>query len=190
MLVFNRGQKRRNRKDVHAQTQNNSPTPLNHLQDFQVCNTKKSATVESGSPASGPAHLHFANEFFMRTEKQIAASRANGRKSNGAATPDGKARIVAANLKSGVYAESETLPWENAKDLEPLKAEDYDHHQPASLEARLLVDELISCEWTLRRHRRADSNLCDYSTRQIYKPDEEYAAAQAFLRSDKAFVRL
>ena len=126
----------------------------------------------------------------MRTEKQIAASRANGRKSNGAATPDGKARIVAANLKSGVYTESETLPWENAKDLEPLKAEDYDHHQPASLEARLLVDELISCEWTLRRHRRADSNLCDYSTRQIYKPDEEYAAAQAFLRSGKAFVRL
>ena len=112
----------------------------------------------------------------MRTEKQIAASRANGRKSNGAATPDGKARIVAANLKSGVYAESETLLWENAKDLEQLKAEYYDHHKPASPEARLLVDELITCEWTLRRLRRADSNLWDNSARQVYQPDEDYAA--------------
>ena len=121
----------------------------------------------------------------MRTEKQIAASRANGRKSNGAATPDGKARIVAANLKSGVYAESETLPWENAKDLEQLKAEYYDHHKPASPEARLLVDELITCEWTLRRLRRADSNLWDNSARQVYQPDEDYATAQSFPRADK-----
>jgi hypothetical protein len=37
----------------------------------------------------------------MRTEKHIAASRLNGRKSS--------ARIVAANLKSGVYAESTAL---------------------------------------------------------------------------------
>jgi len=33
----------------------------------------------------------------MRTEKQIAASRLNGRKSSGATTSEGKARIVAAN---------------------------------------------------------------------------------------------
>ena len=60
----------------------------------------------------------------MRTEKQIAASRLNGWKSNGATTSEGKARIVAANLKSGVYTESPgpsksfprnalTRPWES-----------------------------------------------------------------------------
>ena len=30
----------------------------------------------------------------MRTQKQIAASRENGRKSHGASTPEGKARIL------------------------------------------------------------------------------------------------
>ena len=93
----------------------------------------------------------------MRTEKQIAASRLNGRKSSGATTSEGKARIVAANLKSGVYAESEILPWEEAESLDRLEAEYYDHHRPASPEARLLLDDLILCEWTLRRLHRADS---------------------------------
>ena len=68
----------------------------------------------------------------MRTEKQIAASRLNGWKSNGATTSEGKARIVSANLKSGVYTESEILPWEDPESLERLEAEYYDHHRPAS----------------------------------------------------------
>ena len=78
----------------------------------------------------------------MRTEKQIAASRLNGWKSNGATTAEGRAPIVAANLKSGVYAESEILPWEDPESLDRLEAEYYDHHRPASLEARLLLDDL------------------------------------------------
>jgi hypothetical protein len=126
----------------------------------------------------------------MRTEKQIAASLANGRKSSGATTPGGKASIVAANLKSGVHAKSEVLPWEEAAQLEQLKAEYYQTHQPSSPEARLLVDELITCEWTLRRLRLDDSKIWEYSAKEAYKPDEEYAPAQSFLRCDKAFARL
>jgi hypothetical protein len=126
----------------------------------------------------------------MRTEKQIAASRLNGWKSNGATTSEGKARIVAANLKSGVFAESEILPWEDAKSLDRLEAEYYDYHRPASPEARLLLDDLILCEWTLRRLRRADSNLWAYSAKEAYRPDPDYAPAQAFKYSDKTFARL
>ena len=126
----------------------------------------------------------------MRTEKQIAASRLNGRKSSGATTSEGKARIVAANLKSGVYAESEILPWEDPESLDRLEAEYYDHHRPASPEARLLLDDLILCEWTLRRLHRADSNLWEYSAQEAYRPDPGYAPAQAFKYSDKTFARL
>jgi hypothetical protein len=118
----------------------------------------------------------------MRTEKHIAASRLNGRKSS--------ARIVAANLKSGVYAESEILPWEEAESLDRLEAEYYDHHRPASPEARLLLDDLILCEWTLRRLHRADSNLWELSAREAWRPDPDYAPAQAFKYSDKTFTRL
>ena len=78
----------------------------------------------------------------MRTEKQIAASRLNGRKSSGATISQGKARVVSANLKSGVYAESEILPWEEAESLDRLEAEYHGHHRPASPEARLLLDDL------------------------------------------------
>jgi len=58
----------------------------------------------------------------MRTKKQIAASRENGRKSHGAATLEGKARIVAANLTSGVFAQSQIVAWEKEADLQQLKA--------------------------------------------------------------------
>jgi hypothetical protein len=128
--------------------------------------------------------------FLMRTEKQTAASQLNGRKSTGATTSEGKARIVAANLKSGVYAESQILPWEDAGSLDRLEAEYYDYHRPASPEARLLLDDLILCEWTLRRLHRADSNLWEYSAKEAWHPDPDYAPAQAFKYSDKTFARL
>jgi hypothetical protein len=126
----------------------------------------------------------------MRSQKQIDASRQNGRNSSGAATPEGKARIVAANLKSGIYAETEILPWEETGDLEELKAEYFDHHQPDSPEARLLVDELITCEWTLRRLRLADSALWELSAKEVPNPDPRFAPAQAFSHSDRTFARL
>src|SRR5947209_12292890 len=106
----------------------------------------------------------------MRTAKQIAASRRNGQKSAGAVTPEGKARIVAANLTSGIHAKSEVLPWEDAKSLEQLKSEYYRHHRPASPEARFLVDELIACDWSLRRFRRIDANLADYAAAEAFTP--------------------
>ena len=126
----------------------------------------------------------------MRTQKQILASRENGRKSSGAVTPEGKARIVAANLKSGIFAESEVLPWDDAQSLEQLESEYYAHHQPGSPEARDLLDELVSCTWTLRRLRRADSNLLAFAFKQTYQPNPDFAPAQAVLWADKYSERL
>jgi hypothetical protein len=138
--------------------------------------------------ASGRPYL-FQKSFLMRTEKQIAASRLNGRRSSGATTSEGKVRIVAANLKSGLYAESEILPWEDAQSLDRLEAQYYGHHRPASPEARLLLDDLILCEWTLRRLHRADSNLWAYSAKKAWQPDPDYAPVQAF-RYSKDLQRL
>ena len=78
----------------------------------------------------------------MRTQKQIAASRENGRKSHGAATPEGKARIVNANLQSGIFAETQVLVWEHQEELQELKDEYYARHPPASPEARCLLDQI------------------------------------------------
>ena len=56
----------------------------------------------------------------MRTPKQIAASRENGRQSHGAITPEGKARVVNANLESGIYAETRVLVSEDQDELQEL----------------------------------------------------------------------
>jgi hypothetical protein len=125
-----------------------------------------------------------------RTQKQQAASRANGSKSQGATTVDGKARIVEANLITGIYAEVEVLPWEIPSELEKLTAEYHDHHKPQSPEARALVDDLVSCEWSLRRFRRADANLQAYSFKRAYTPDNHFCDAQAFAVHGNLMMRL
>ena len=54
----------------------------------------------------------FPERYSMRAQKQIAASRENGRKSHGAVTPEGKTRIVKANLWTGLFSETNVLTWE------------------------------------------------------------------------------
>jgi cupin superfamily acireductone dioxygenase involved in methionine salvage len=54
-------------------------------------------------------------------------------------------------LKTGIHAKSLVLPSEKLADFEQLIDEYYQRHRPTSPEARLFVDDLIRCEWTLRR---------------------------------------
>jgi hypothetical protein len=124
----------------------------------------------------------------MRTAKQIAASRENGRNSNGAATPEGKARIVAANLDTGIFAETQVLSWEHESDLTELRNEYYVRHPPASPEARCLLDQIVTCEWHLRRFVEVESALWD----QLYRDgsSESDPCAYALRHGDQTFTRL
>src|ERR1019366_9540659 len=99
---------------------------------------------------------------FMRTQKQLAASRDNGRKSHGAATPEGKARIVNANLQSGIFAETQVLVWEHQEELQELKDEYYARHPPASPEARCFTAsprDSDACAWALQQGDRTFTRL-------------------------------
>src|SRR5580700_2615579 len=124
----------------------------------------------------------------MRTQKQIDASRENGRKSHGAATPEGKARIVAANLQWGIYAEDEVLVWEHQEEFQELKDEYYAHHPPASPEARCLLDQVVLCEWHLRRFSSVEGSLWDHLFRN--NPPQGDASAYALQQGDQTFARL
>ena len=124
----------------------------------------------------------------MRTQKQIAASRENGRKSHGAATPEGKARIVNANLQSGIFAETQVLVWEHQEELQQLKDEYYARHPPASPEARCLLDQIVLCEWHLRRFSWVEDALWD----QLFNasPQDSDACAYALQQGDQTLTRL
>jgi hypothetical protein len=125
----------------------------------------------------------------MRTEKQIAASRENGAKSHGATTPEGRTRIVNANLMCGIDSETEVLTWEIRNELDELKAEYYANHLPASPEARCLLDQIILCEWHLRRFAYAEGSLWDH----LYNQNPEgidHPCAYALEKGDGMFARL
>jgi hypothetical protein len=128
----------------------------------------------------------------MRTQKQLAASRDNGRKSGDplghAATPEGKARIVNANLQSGIFAETQVLTWEHQEELQELKDEYYARHPPASPEARCLLDQVVMCEWHLRRFLSVEDSLWD----QLFttSPPDSDACAYALRQGDQTFTRL
>jgi hypothetical protein len=77
-------------------------------------------------------------------------------------------------LKTGIHAKSLILPTEKLADLEELIEEYYRHHQPASPEARLLVDDLITCEWTLRRLGAAETQAWKYQEQESWTGPEKY----------------
>ena len=124
----------------------------------------------------------------MRTRKQIAASRENGGKSHGAATAEGKARIVNANLQTGIFAETQIVIWEDQEELQELKDEYYARHPPASPEARCFLDQVVLCEWHLRRFSSVEGSLWDHLFRT--NPPQGDASAYALQQGDQTFTRL
>jgi hypothetical protein len=124
----------------------------------------------------------------VRTQKQIAASRENGRKSHGATTPEGQARIVNANLQSGIFAETQVLMWEHQEELQELKDEYYARHPPASPEARCLLDQIVMCEWHLRRFGWVEDSLWN----QFFNasPQDFDECAYALQQGDQTLTRL
>jgi hypothetical protein len=73
--------------------------------------------------------------------------------------PASKTKTLRARLWSGVYAETHTLQHEHQDELQEIRDEYYARHPPASPEARCLVDQIIMCEWHLRRFFVADDAL-------------------------------
>ena len=95
----------------------------------------------------------------MATLRQIEANRRNACKSTGPSTLAGKAVSRFNALKTGIDADSETLPHESPFELEDLTRQ-YDHRwQPTLPEERALVDALVHDEWEMRRLRRAKAEL-------------------------------
>ena len=93
-------------------------------------------------------------------------------------------------LKTGIHAESLVLPSENLADLEQLTADFYQHHQPTTPDARGLVDELIYCEWMLRRLRVAETQAWQYQSDNKYSDPQKYPLGQSATCHSTTFSKL
>ena len=114
------------------------------------------------------------------TDQQRSASRANGAKSQGPATPEGKARSSQNSLKSGLYSTSQIIRGEDPAEFDALLQSYRDRFAPATPEVSALVDTLASSEWLLRRLRRIETEIWDRTMRDTWTPDAEFPLAQAF----------
>ena len=126
----------------------------------------------------------------MSTLSQIEANRRNAQKSTGPTSVTGKATSSMNALKTGIHAKSLVLPTENLADLQLLIDEYYQSHRPASPEARLLLDDVIRCEWTLRRLGVAETQLFEYAHQEAYTREDDFPLGQSCMDNHKAFGQL
>jgi hypothetical protein len=126
----------------------------------------------------------------MSSLRQIEANRRNAQKSTGPTSVTGKAASSMNALKTGIYAKSLVLPSEKLADLEQLIDEYYESHNPATPEARSLVDDLIYGEWLKRRLRAAETQIWAYDHQENYRPDPKYPLGQTAASRGKAFAQL
>ena len=127
----------------------------------------------------------------MPTLKQIAANRRNAQRSTGPRTAEGKIASSRNSLRSGIYADRETvLPTEDPVALSELRDEYYDHYQPASPAERCLVDSLISDEWLLRRFRRVEGELLTEANCDISQSAERFCIGTSYRDNERTLERL
>jgi len=126
----------------------------------------------------------------MSSLRQIEANRGNAQKSTGPTSVTGKAvSSMNALAKTAIYAQSLLLPSENLADLEQLIDEWYRRHNPASPEARSLVDDLIYGEWIKRRLRAAETQIWAYDHQETYRPTKRTPSGQTAIECDRRAAR-
>src|ERR1022692_1357012 len=126
----------------------------------------------------------------MSTLRQIEANRRNSQKSTGPTSVTGKAVSSMNGLKSGIHAKSLLLPAENLADLQQLIEECYLHYHPANPEQRFYVDDLIRCEWTLRRLNNAETQAWRYQNEDRYTNPEKFPLGNSVSLNPNCFSKL
>jgi len=126
----------------------------------------------------------------MATIRQIEANRRNALKSTGPTSVTGKAASSMNALKSGIHAKTLVLPSEKLADLEQLIDDYYQRHQPDSPEARLYLDEVIHCEWLLRRYRAAETQMWKYQADNAYSTEQKYPLGKSATGHSTPFSKL
>jgi len=129
----------------------------------------------------------------MRSEAQNEASRANGAKSHGPITEEGKQRSSQNAVKHGLTARSVVLCHEDRELFNQLEQDYIDSLRPCTVFELHLVQRIAVCEWRMRRAYSVataitDQSLMDHKAQdEAENPglDDDLRTALAFMRVDK-----
>ena len=95
------------------------------------------------------------------SEKQIAANQANAQKSTGPKTPEGRAVSKMNALKNGIFSKEVLVNGMNLKENSREFAELHERFRqecnPVGPVEEMLVDQIVTAQWRLRRVLRAES---------------------------------
>lgn len=103
----------------------------------------------------------------MMSQKQLAANRRNAQQSTGPRSVEGKARVSQNALKTGLYAQGIVIGTELGSKLEELEAQFTAEYHPTTPTERSLVDQLIHCEWMLRRFRWVETEVWKVAVKRL-----------------------
>jgi len=87
----------------------------------------------------------------MSADARINASRANGKKSRGHITPEGKAISSQNRVNHGLFIDSSLLPGEDKKELRKVLARELLEHEPESPIENQIVQKLALYQWKQMR---------------------------------------
>jgi hypothetical protein len=93
------------------------------------------------------------------TDNQIAASRANGAKSHGPVTEEGRQRSSMNALKHGLYSELVVNDGESMEMFNNLRQGYLDRFQPADPVELDMVEQMVSASWRIRRLWAAEAEI-------------------------------
>ena len=109
------------------------------------------------------------------TDLRSITSAANGARSHGPVTAEGKARSSRNSEKHGMYSRYILLPHESPEAYEELRQRYYADLAPANETQAKLVDRMVASVWRLRRLASLESSVIDIQCSQIDATSAELA---------------
>jgi hypothetical protein len=105
----------------------------------------------------------------MLSQRQLEANRRNAQKSTGPKPPQGKAVASRNALKHGLTAQDAVISDEERPHFEEALAAFQAEHQPVGPTQALLLEQIVTAAWRLRRLRGMETRLFDLRMQDLAK---------------------
>ncbi len=112
-------------------------------------------------------------------DKRKETSRLNALKSTGPKTPEGKRRSAFNSTTHGAYARNLILPGERLPEFEELIKVHLETWKPTNLIEDILVTEMATTLWRLRRQAPAEASLIDIQIQRMTCNELEFTSLNA-----------